>query len=424
MDLAWFAVATIVLGGPSQMWWLELDDRIRIDFCCTLKEPVVTKLMPLTAGMLAFLLVLSPTWAEEISPSDEEADESTELAQTEEPAAAETGDALGSSSVAEQLDEASSVTVEESSDEASSGTLISPFSLGFGMTYSVGAGTIFRDEATTTDYHLLTFSFSANYATPVPTLGVFLSWSLSKFLTDPGGSTYQREARAGDLTLGAAWGSFFYDEKYTGLNFSANLALRFPTSEASRFTDLILGLPFGIGISRSFGNLNLRYSLGVSKNFHQYTSTVADLDSYEIQVIARDGGRENIGDALIALDTGLLGEWNLSNSLSLSYTWIPGLSSAIGFSIRNSWSYDNGTITEADQYTAEYAETGRGRVDIMTGTISTSYSFLEYFTTSIALSTSQMPFTADNESLRFPWLDLETGNFANTELSLSLDITY
>ena len=206
------------------------------------------KLMPLTAGIVAYVMLLGPVWAEDaeeaVTPeveAEEGTDDQVEVAQAgpiEERVGGGDEAAEGTADVVVANAEPE-VTVVNAFGESA----IAPFSLGFGISYDVGVGTIFRNSYSTSDYHLMVFSFSASYSTPVDTLGISLSWALSKYLTDFGGSTYTNEARAGDLTLGATWGSWFYDEKITGLNFSAGLGLVVGGAHLSLAADVLVLVP-------------------------------------------------------------------------------------------------------------------------------------------------------------------------------------
>ncbi|MCA9563754.1 MAG: hypothetical protein KC561_09710 [Myxococcales bacterium] len=320
-------------------------------------------------------------------------------------------------------DAAEDVSLEEEAEEDES-SLIAPFSASFSVSNMFSVGAIARSSFEAQNYNLLAFSFGLGYATPVDGLSLSLGWGLSKFLSESGGSTRQREVRVGDLRLGANWSSFFYDEDITGLRFSAGLGLTFPTSESSRFTNLRTAISPSLSISRAFGDLSLSYRFSFRKNFHRDTSVVADLEDYRLDVIARDGGTENVGAAQIALDTGVLTEWSVSNSFTVSYTWIPGLSSAIGIAFADFFTYDNGTISRDDEFTSEFAVPGRGHGQSMTGFISVSYAFLDYFSADITLDTTQEPLTADNQRVRFPFWDTQTGNLQNTTLAFTLGASY
>ena len=313
---------------------------------------------------------------------------------------------------------------EETEEEEASGSLIEPFSVSFTIADGFSMGEIFRDEYTVTNYNYLWFGLTGSYATPVDGLSTSLSLSLTKFTSDAGGMNYQHEARFGDIGLSGSWGGFFVDEEYTGLVFSGSLGLVIPTSDASRFSGLITRITPGLSISRSFGDLSLSYSFSFRKYFHEYTSVVTDLSDYELDILARDGGRENVGEALVALDTGVLPGYGFSNSFAISYGWFTGFSTSLSFSLSDTFTYDNGTITADDQYTNENAVVGRGHSQTMAGDISVSYSFLDYFSASMSMTTVQLPLTADNQSVRFPFFDLETGNLGNTEIRFALSAYY
>ena len=322
----------------------------------------------------------------------------------------------------EATDEEVVLADEEGEEEA--GSLIAPFSLSFSLTNTVSMGALFRDSFTVTNYDVLSFGFGASYATPVDSLSLSLSAGFSKYLTEAGGSVQQREGRFGDMRLSARYGSIFRDEEFTGINLSGSISGSIPTSEMSQFTNLRTAISTGIGLSRSFGNLSISYGFSFKKNFHRDTTVVADLDSYQLDVLSRDGGNEFISEAQVALDTGVLSSYSFSNSLSLSYGWFTGFSTSLSFSFVDSFTYDNGTITANDEFTSPNAVVGRGHSQGMSGSISASYSFLDYFGASVSVSTSQQPRTADNQSIRFPFWDLETGNLSATSLSVGLSASY
>lgn len=373
-----------------------------------------------TAIWVVLSLVLSPAWASasDSVPADgadamDAEDTDAPLAQGPDAAAAD--DAAASDEVA---------LSDDAADAEESRSLIDPFSVSFSVTDTFSLGSVFRDRETVTNYNLLIFGLSGSYRTPVPSLSTSVSLSLTKYTSNAGGSVNQREARFGDIGLGISYGSIWSDPDNTGLNLSGSLGGSIPTSDASRFTNLRTRLSLGFGLSRSFGDLTISFRTSASKNFHRDTSVVADLDDFQLDIFARDGGSENIGEAQIALDTGVLSEWGWSNALSLSYVWLPGFSTGISFSLNNNWTYDNGTITERDTLTSPNANPGRGHGQSMTGAFSASYGFLDYFAVGAELSTSQPVKTADNQSVRFPFFDLETGNLQNTSFALTLSASY
>ena len=376
------------------------------------------RLISVFAVLSLSMLVGNPVFAEGTTEQDADTSTMPEATQDDEVAQVE-------ETISEEEDgEGAEVVLDDETEEEEAGSLIDPFSVSFSIDNTFSVGALFRDKYTVTNYNVMGFGLSVGYSTPVPSLSLGLGASYSKYLTESGGSVYQREGRFGDMSLSASYGSIFTDEWVTGINLSGSLSFKIPTSEMSRFTNLYTAISAGIGLSRSFGNLSLRYGLSFKKNFHGDTSVVADLDSYPLDVLARDGGNELISEAQVALDTGVLSSYSFINSLSISYSWFTGFSTGISWSFVDSFTYDNGTITVADEYTSEYAVVGRGHSQAMTGTFSVSYAFLDYFGASLALSTSQQPLTADNRRVRFPFWDLETSNLSGTSVSLGLSASY
>ena len=337
--------------------------------------------------------------------------------------------------------EGESVTVEEEAEEEESGSILGPVSVNASVTNIVSMGTLFRDQYTVTNYDLLSFGMGASYSSPVEGLGFSLGMGFSKYLTEAGGSIYQREARFGDMSAGMSYGPIFSTER--GLSMSGSMGWTIPTSRASRFEGLRTGVSTGLSFSRSFGSLSLSYSFGFYKNFHRATSITVDCSDIEqgclvsndsgetkgsdevvLDIIAREGGTENIDSDTIALDTGVLGSFGFSNSFSMGYSWFPGFSTRISLGLSDNFTYDNGTITTRDEYTSPNAITGRGHSQGMSGSLSASYAFLDHFSLSLGFSTGQSPLTSDNRRLRFPFWDLETGNMSRTSTSLTLAGSY
>ncbi|MBN1946429.1 MAG: hypothetical protein JW797_12190 [Bradymonadales bacterium] len=369
------------------------------------------ELLAVTAGVFLLVLVTSSTWAQEPLSSEESVA----------PASPATTDATVQTAEPIALEQ---TATEAEDEEEESKTFIHPFSLSASISNTFSLGAIFRDEYTVQNYDLMSFGLSGSYQTPHDPLSLSLSIGFNKFLTESGGSTYQREGRFGDMDLSASYAPIFTDEWYTGISLSGGLSITIPTSRYSRFTNLYTSLSPSLSLSRSFGKLSLRYGFAFSKNFHEHTTVVVDLTDYRLDILARDGGAENIAEGQIALDTGVLSSFSISNSFSISYSWFSGFSTALSFGLSDYWTYDNGTITQQDEFTSPNAVPGRGHGQGMNGSISVSYSFLDYFSTSLAMSTSQEPLTADHQSVRFPFFDLETGNLQNTSITLSLSASY
>jgi hypothetical protein len=306
-------------------------------------------------------------------------------------------------------------------DEGDGGGRIElPVSISLGMSSGFALGTVFRDNYTTTDSVSLGLSLSVSRSFWDDRLSGSVSASYSKNLT-PTGINRQYEGRFGDIGLGLGYGNI-YTIPVAGIGIGASLGASLPVSEISRFEGLITALDAGVSLSRGFGLFSLSYSLGVGKNFHRYTSQTVNIDRRnDLDLFYRTGGAEEVAENRVALDTGVLPEWSVSNSLSFRVRWFEtGLSSSIGWSFSDSFTYAVDGITERDEFTAENAVPGRGHSQSMGGSIGLSYSFLQYFGASMTLRTGGPPKTADNQRIRFPFWDTQSGNLSYTSLSFGL----
>lgn len=295
-----------------------------------------------------------------------------------------------------------------------------PFTTSVSLGGGFGAATILsKSEYTQTDYFESSVGLSLSYA-PIEELRLGASIGYSKFLTDNGGSVFQREGRLSDLSLSAGWAG--WEEENTGIRIGASANASLPTSDFSQFERRYLALGTGINISKNFGGLGLSYNLGVRKNFHAYTSLVADPNT--IDIVARKDQVEVIGADLVALPEGVLGEWYIINSFSLGFGFFEIFSAGLSLSYADVWTYDNGTITKDDQYVNEYAVVGRGHSQSVSGGLSLAAQINDYVGVDVGVSTGGAPLTSDNKSLRFPFWDFENGQAARTSVGFGVSASY
>jgi len=313
-----------------------------------------------------------------------------------------------------------SETVDDLEEDASTrGGSPLPVTLTGSWSTRVGSGTIFRNSYATTDSVLMSFGLGASYSF-AGSMSASIGTGYSKFVT-PHGMVRRYEGRFSDINLGYSYGGF-YTIPGAGISLSTNAGLVVPVSLSSRTERLFTRFNTGLSMSRGFGNLSLSYSFGVSKNFHRYTTTVLNEES-GLDLLSRQGGAERISERLVAVGTGILPEWSVSNTISMSYRWFTGFSTSIGLTFSDSFTYRNGSA-ERDEFTSEFAEPGRGHRQVMVGNISASYSFLNYFTTGLSMSTAQPPRTADNQRVRFPLYDTQAGNLQYTNLTFTFSARY
>lgn len=296
-----------------------------------------------------------------------------------------------------------------------------PFTIGGGISMVTNVGSLVRPNAQTTDSVSLNFSTNLSYSFESDTvLAVYAG--LQKFVT-PHGLVRQYEARFGDISIAASQPNF-YTIPGADISLTGSLSGSIPTSDFSRFSGLMTSIDGSLVAARSFGRLSLSYSFGVTKNFHRYTSVVFNPERYEADALVRGTGAENISETLVAITTGVLPEWSVSNSLSASIRLPANFSTQVGFSLSDSFTYATDSITAEDDLQSEFAEPGRGRSQAMSGRIGLGYRFLNRFSAGVSLSTGGPPKTADNSRFRFPFWDFQGGNLQYTSLSLSLSGSY
>ena len=285
---------------------------------------------------------------------------------------------------------------------------------------SFGAATLLSDsQYTQTDYFASNVSVGVGYQ-PIEEISLSLGLGYSKYLTDDG-SVYVREGRLSDTSLGLGWAG--WTEENSGLHFALGGSASFPTSRASQVERLYLGTGVNGSISRSFGGLSLSYSLGYSKNFHEYTSPVKDRN--QVDILARNNGPENVTVDLIA-EEGVLNSFSVSNSFGLGFGFLERFNAGLGLTFIDGWTYDNGTITQDDELTSENAVVGRGHSQVMVGSLSLGYRphGVDWLSTGISATTAGPPLASDNKSFRFPWWDFENGIASRTSLSMRVSASY
>lgn len=297
------------------------------------------------------------------------------------------------------------------------------FDLPVGISASIGTGfalgTVFRDSFTTTDSLPLNLGLGVDYSFWEDRLSASASFSYTKNLT-PTGINRRYEGRFQDIGLGLGYGNI-YTIPVAEIGIGASVGLTLPVSEISRWEGLITSGSAGLSLSRGFGLVSLSYSLDVSKNFYRYTTITANVDRRrDLDLFYREGGAEQVAENRVAIDTGILPEWSVTNSLNLGVRWFEtGLSSSVGFSLSDSFTFAVDETMERDEFTSEFARVGRGRSQAMVGSIGLRYSFLDHFGVGVNLSTSQSPKTADNQHFRFPFWDTQTGNLTATRLGFN-----
>lgn len=301
-----------------------------------------------------------------------------------------------------------------------------PLNVSASVTGTFGAASVLSEsEYTQTDYFLISSGLSATYLiNDEHTLS--LSGGFSQYATRTGGINDVYEFRWQDTYL--SWSMFpLYVEENTGIIFIAGAGVTLPTSDLSLAEGLYFSPDVSITALKPFGGMILVYAFGLSKNFHEYTSQV--FDANELDVIARDGGAEQVTADRIA-EPGVLTSFGMTNSFVLIYNAKPWFQFRTGLTYSDSWSYDNGTISEEDALTSPNAVVGRGHRQNVSGNFGVRFLvagdsfFGRGLQVRLGANTSGPPLTSDNNGVRFPFWDFENGQSTRTTLSLGLSGTY
>jgi len=165
-----------------------------------------------------------------------------------------------------------------------------------------------------------------------------LTVPISRELTESDWTTNSGETVLGDVSVGFGLTNF-YTIPVLDLGFSARLGFKAPTSKMSRARSLILGISPGLSVSRNFDvleGINLSYSLGFTKNFHEF-STAGSNDS------KIDGGCAGQGASCAFMNSGVRNtSWALSNTFALDISFLEWLSVGANVGVLQAYLYDQG----------------------------------------------------------------------------------
>lgn len=310
---------------------------------------------------------------------------------------------------------------EESKDWSISASL--GMGIGQGTFVDVANDTEYADEVGPADNAYdrwnMSFSLSPSY-TIAEQFSVSTSVAWTQQLVAGGGINEPNELRFQDVGLDFGWAGHTFEA--VPVSVDAGVSFAFPTSDTSQTSSLIVGTSVGGGLGyRLFDKVNLRYNLGIGKDFHEFTSPVIDEEEVGAEnLIWRAGGSERLSNGLVAID-GVNTEWSISNSVSASFPVWDKLRFSASYSFTTFWTYD---VLQKDEFSFEQAEEGRG-VGQSTGTsLSLSYPFLDYFSASLGVRTSQQPKTADNRSFNFPFWNTNSAASNASQIRLGLSASY
>ncbi|MCB9726874.1 MAG: hypothetical protein H6746_00185 [Deltaproteobacteria bacterium] len=285
---------------------------------------------------------------------------------------------------------------------------------------SVGRGSFIRDEAARRP--LASLYVSARPEVRVAreralALGLAFDFDVNLVENADSESTRPHQVRAGDLELFARW-----DELATWeaghLSFGAALGVKTPTSLLSRFQTKILGLTASTATTwQPTEWLGVAWSFTVTKNINRYRSAVLRDDAFDLALPSRAGGAEVVAEGRTATQLGVT-SFLVGNALSLEFSFLDRFTASLGWELVHAFSYND---YPKDALAADAADGGRGRTDVMAGSIEVGVEVIEHLSVALGTLVQQAPKTADNRHFRFPFWD--TSNGADNRQVFYLDVT-
>lgn len=305
------------------------------------------------------------------------------------------------------------------------------FGLSFTLGHSVGSGTFVSNSELRERSNFVGQSWSISPSYRFNFMGQKLSASarfgLSVELTTPD-SNPARRVDPSDIGLSLSAGKL-WEEPVTGVAFGAKLSSSIPASYSSLYVrKQWTTLGASGNASRSFGPVDLSYSLGVSKSFNSSAVPEKTVDvARESDIISRnDDGTFTVGAGYGNTS------FSVSNSMSVGYNATEQLSFGYSLGIRNGFKY---SVAADDELTADFADAGRGRIDTLNTGFDVSYSLspdlegvvdLPFdLSLSAGIATSHPAVKSDNSGIMWPVFVNSFGanRAANNYGSISFDVT-
>lgn len=202
-----------------------------------------------------------------------------------------------------------------------------------------------------------------------------------------------------------------------GIGVQGILRLHLPTSKIAqhqtRQATVGAALTFNKG---GIGPFSFIYQVRFDKNFHKYSNAVVNYDELNTTPLARPGGEEQVGSSLVATRFNNP-SYAFRNLFIASINTGTKLSFQIVYLLINQFRYYDAPL---DEYSSPHAKGGRGRLDLAWGQIAALYSLGGGYMISANTATFTTPWSADNQSLRLPFLEFRNASDNITSFGLSL----
>jgi hypothetical protein len=327
--------------------------------------------------------------------------------------------------IAQATTETSSTTVTSSTEaeaEEEEEENLLPFNLSLGVSTSIGGAIFVPSEADRLSV-ATSFSVSASYSLGH---GVTLSGGVPFSWYNYGGfgaSVPDNTVLVGDPYVSISHGKIFADED-AGVTLSGSFAVYGGASLASRYQTRYITIKPGISLSWKLDPVTITYGFSFSKYFNGATNPVLDCSGYT-DVSECYEGRDGLDPSMahVGFQAEAGGEFwvptsgttsfYFSNSLSLNWAIIEGLSASVSASIGSAFTY---LAVDIDEFSSPNARPGRLQSDSLSASIGLSYQVMKYLTANISFSSSSKPFGSKGDTL-------ELFNVQNGITSLSVGLT-
>jgi hypothetical protein len=285
-------------------------------------------------------------------------------------------------------------------------------------TLGVGSGSFASDDNARRTRVRWGLDFGGSYTIPVIDVTASISTGFTQWLSRGAGPGDQQEPqlfRWNDTTVSFFRPIYGFD---FGLRIMGSLTFTIPTSRSSNQSDLYTTINPTLIILQKFGALGFIGFIDYSQNFNKYTSTTYDPN--DVNILSRAGGAERLDSSTIAAP-GVLTQSTLFYAAGVNYSFLDKFLFAVRFGGIDFWSYDNGTITNADEFTSQYADSARGHGQLSFAALRLTYNPTANMSAGISLTTQQPWKTRDNKSIRFPFFDFESpsNNFSFMNFTVS-----
>jgi hypothetical protein len=244
------------------------------------------------------------------------------------------------------------------------------------------------------------------------------------------GASRPQDTTFGDVFLGASWGPRIRkaDGKFEpwllpgGIRPGFGLTFTVPNSRASRFQGKYGAFTPTISLAMADllgGHVSLAYSFGFIKNLHRFTN--ATVSQGDFPTLARPSGPELAGSEILTSTANV--SFAFRNMLAANVKFNDRWSASLTWLLFNNFRYYD---APADEFTSIYAKSGRGRSDSQWGIAAVTYGLdaESLWTLSAQAFTVAPPFSADNQTYRFPFYDFRSTADNYTSVGLELQRTF